>query len=177
MQGVKVIAKCNYEYGCHFVKTIVALDWADCRWLLVDFMDLHFFGLGDEKSAFLFVPLIGVLKPSWSIIAAESRFSLRRASTFVVGRIRGELLLVDPWVDPPWVGVMYILLEGVMGVLVMGVEKYSWSVLVTLVMGRLLYAVGVNLGVTLITLGPAKIIQYYNLGTMDRQQNLECMYY
>ena len=43
-------------------------------------MFLLFFGLGEEdKSCFLFVALIGVLKPSLSI-GAVSRFNLLRAS-------------------------------------------------------------------------------------------------
>ena len=43
---------------------------------------LLFFGLGDEEqSCFLFVALIGVLKPSLST-GAVSKFNLRRASVF-----------------------------------------------------------------------------------------------
>ena len=90
---------------------------------------LHFFGLGDEKSAFLLVPLMGVLNPSRST-RAESRLSLRRASTLVFGISRGPPVWWDPCTTGLLTeGVMYIRLVGVADPVegVMGVEKYSWS--------------------------------------------------
>ena len=74
--------------------------------------NLHFFGLGDEKSCFRLVPLMGVLNPSRST-RAESRLSLRRASTLVFGISRGPEP-VDPWTTGLLtVGVIYIRLVGV----------------------------------------------------------------
>ena len=90
--------------------------------MFVNEINLHFFGLGEEKSCFLLVPLMGVLNPSWST-RAESRFSLRRASTLVFGIRRGP---VDTTGLLP-VGVTYIRLVGVADPVdgVIGVEKYS----------------------------------------------------
>ena len=90
---------------------------------------LHFFGLGDEKSCFLLVPLMGVLNPSRST-RAESRLSLRLASTLVFGISRGPPVWWDPWTTGLLTeGVIYIRLVGVADPVegVMGVEKYSWS--------------------------------------------------
>jgi len=87
---------------------------------------VNFFGLGDEKSCFRLVPLMGVLNPSRST-RAESRLSLRRASTLVFGISRGPEP-VDPWTTGLLtVGVMYIRLVGVADPVegVIGVEKYS----------------------------------------------------
>ena len=56
--------------------------------------NLHFFGLGEEKSAFRLVPLMGVLNPSRSTKAAESKLSLLRATA--------GLAELDPWWTKMW---------------------------------------------------------------------------
>ena len=75
---------------------------------------------------------MGVLNPSRSTKAAESKLSLLRATA-------GPPAELDPW----WTIMFW--LEGVEGV--MGVEKYSWSFIISLLV------VSVE-GVTLIIRGP-----------------------
>ena len=81
------------------------------------------------------VPLIGVLNPSRSTKAAESKLSLLRATW-------GPLAELDPWW---WTKIVWFWLDGVEGVI--GVEKYSWSFIISLLCARVE-------GVTLIIRGP-----------------------
>ena len=94
---------------------------------------------------------MGVLNPSWSTVAAaESRLSLRLAST-----LTGINMAVEGEVP---VGVKYTLLEGVPVDGVIGVEKYSWSVLVALLTPLLVALLRlIAVGVTLMILVPLEL--------------------